>query len=224
MRAEEKFQKWVRWLTTIDNEVTSLFLYRDTWRAFAAMLDSNKSLPPSHFFQVLSASYAASQAVAVRRITDPGKPSRPVVSLACLMADIRDNPKLLTRDRWLTGLPDATERTFVGRDWDKQFAGSVGAYLDPDIPRRDIDRLSAAAEPIVKYVDQYLAHRDPSPQKTVPKYEDLHSAIEVIGEVFRRYYLLITAADRPILGPVLPPSWLRIFEIPWMPPRTGDHR
>jgi hypothetical protein len=215
MMRDQKFDKWLRWLKAIDEQVTAVFFHREVWLGFRGVIEANKALPPSIYFQSVALSYGASQAVAVRRIAEEATKHRPVASLGCLIADIRDNPQELTPARWLDGVPDALERSVIARDWDRHFGGSVHKHLDPAIASTDVDSLRAATDPIRNYVDEYVAHSDINPSSSLPAYADLHSAIDSVGKLFGKYKLLLTATDWSFVGIALPPGWQRIFAMPW---------
>jgi hypothetical protein len=81
---------------------------------------------------------------------------------------------------------------------------------------RDLDRLDTVCTKVKAYVDQYVAHHDRERlEKNVPTYVDLNDAIEVIVEIFRRYYSAFCGAD---LNPVIEYSEepLAIFHFPWI--------
>lgn len=40
--------------------------------------------------------------------------------------------------------------------------------------------------------------------------------IDVIGELFKRYYNLLTASSYVMLEPVIQHDWLAAFRVPWM--------
>jgi hypothetical protein len=49
--------------------------------------------------------------------------------------------------------------------------------------------------------------------------EDVHRAVDVIGELFQRYYTLFTAASMIELVPVIQHDWRAVFRQPWMRPQ-----
>ena len=81
----------------------------------------------------------------------------------------------------------------------------------------DIQRLTDATEGLKGYVDRYIAHAQSEavPKAVTLKVLDLHDAIDVIGEVFGRYYSLFTAATLVELTPVIQHDWKAIFRKLW---------
>ena len=54
------------------------------------------------------------------------------------------------------------------------------------------------------------------PAEVKLRFNDIHDAIDVIGELFQRYHLLFTAADMVDLVPVIQHDWLAPFRQPWI--------
>ena len=104
------------------------------------------------------------------------------------------------------------------------YGGGSGFHLDPAIPAADFDALTAAAAEVKNWVDRHVAHADASavPASVTLTLQDIHDAIEVIGELFRSYYTLFTAADMPDLVPLLPPDWRAVFVEPWIRPGSAS--
>jgi len=93
---------------------------------------------------------------------------------------------------------------------------------DAAIPRKDSADLVAASEVVVRYVDQYLAHADGKPRGDLRTYADLDTAVDLMGDLFRRYANLLTAGSYVTLVPVLQEDWLAIFRQPWIPTALED--
>src|SRR6185503_12401717 len=142
--------------------------------------------------------YAATQAMAVRR---QGDLDRRVASLARLLSQVAKHAELLTPEWWV-GLwnieaEDGYERAYARGQWDDTFGGKVGVHLDPAIPRGDLKRLRDESEIVKKYADKHIAHsedpgppQDPgaAPPEAIVTVDDVDHAIDVIGEIFTRYY------------------------------------
>lgn len=217
---DSKVDKWRSWLDhngKIQNQVLVMHLHRFVWQEYARMLREHGSLPNSYWWEFARETYVASQAVAVRRQadTDPR-----VISLSRLLTELAKDAPRVTR-AVIAGIWKP-EDAFGERDVDRiygEFAGSVGVHVDPAIPLRDLESLRAGAAKVNAYVDRHLAHLDakPIPPTDLPSLDDLHDAIDVIGNLFKRYHLLFTAADMPFLVPVLQHDWLAPFRQPWIP-------
>lgn len=182
------------------------------------MLEDSE-LPESYWWELMLDTYATTQAIAVRRQADPHPDA---ASLRNLVEQVRDNPQRLTPERWLDlwgDQDDELERVIASRQWEENFGGEVVGHLDPAIPSADLGRLTDASASIKGYVDRHIAHAqwEAVPTAITLKVADLHAAIDVIGDVFRRYYSLLTASSMPDLVPVIQHDWTAIFRVPWDP-------
>ena len=48
--------------------------------------------------------------------------------------------------------------------------------------------------------------------------EEIHAAIDMIGDLFKKYYNLLTAGSYVQLEPVMQTDWKAVFRVPWMSP------
>lgn len=181
---------------------------------------TNPGIPGSAILDYWAGNFATSQAVAVRRQTDSNGRS---ITLARLLAELRGNSNAISRS-WSVGQFPWGMQGLGDRQFD------VWAYLDPDHPAadeagdglstrvidRDIQLLHDVAEPIRRYVDTHLAHADAKPSKDIPTFHDLAEATVTVGDVFRRYYALLTGSAILDLAPVPQYDWLAPFRVPWI--------
>jgi hypothetical protein len=96
-----------------------------------------------------------------------------------------------------------------------------GRILDPAIARRDLEALQVAARKVRLYVDQHVAHDQTEPTAALPTFEELHAAIDTIGEIFKRYTAVLTAGSYVSLEPFIQSDWKAIFRVAWLRP-DGD--
>jgi hypothetical protein len=99
----------------------------------AGILEQNPHLPESYWWEFMLDTYGTTQVVA--RAT-PGRPRADVVSLARLIAKIRDDIDRLTKEWWLglSGAPPHPMRFETERQWAEHFGRSLGDHRDPAIP------------------------------------------------------------------------------------------
>jgi hypothetical protein len=218
---DHRIEKWTRWIDgSIKNDVLTMHLHRDAWRTVAEILDAHGHLPPSYWWEFMRDTYATTQAVAVRRQADT---HRDVASLGKLITELADDTDRITREFWIALWRDPdhrwSERT-AQRAWEEQFAGSVGEHLDPTIPRGDLDALRTAAASVKAYVDEHVAHAEAKslPPEVTLTLKQVHDAVDVIGDLFKRYYNLLTASSYLDLVPVIQDDWLAVFRVPWIAP------
>lgn len=215
---DQQIEKWTRWCDgPIKSDVLGMHLHRDTWREVSKIIEDNGQLPESYWWEFMRDTYAASQAVAVRRQADT---HRDVASLGKLVQEIRDNSAKITREFWI-GLWDTSDplmRSDAERGWTAQYAGTVGTHLDPSIPVEDFDSLTDAASRVKEYVDEHVAHADASaaPANVTLTLKEVHDTIDAIGYLFKKYHNLLTAASFLSLVPAIQHDWQAVFRVPWI--------
>ncbi len=98
------------------------------------------------------------------------------------------------------------------RDYD-QISG--GDHFDRDIADRDFAALRSDAKRVSVYVNEHLAHDMASPTVAeLPTFADLHAAIDSVGDLFRKYALMLTGGWWATLEPVIQDDWKAIFRVP----------
>ncbi len=161
----------------------------------------------------LADTYAATQAVAVRRQAEVGPR---VISLGVLLHEIAGDPERLSRERYLSHYDSYARRAQGEPEWAERFAGDVGDYVDPDLVRADLEELRNGTARTKDLVDKHLAHADKDGLSNPPTFGELHSAIDAINEQFKKYVLLLTVSSYATLIPVPQYDWLAVFRQPWI--------
>jgi hypothetical protein len=97
--ADQRIEKWRSWIDDrIKHEVITMHLRWDTWSQVQKMLATNRALPNSYWWEFMADTYGSTQAVAVRRQLDT---HRDVASLGKLVAEIAQEPQIITKEFWL---------------------------------------------------------------------------------------------------------------------------
>jgi AbiU2 len=196
------------------NEIYALFLHRATYRRVGEIVQDHGQLPESYFWRYLQDTYAATQAIAVRRQAET---SSRVISLGRLLAELSDSPEEASR-AFFVGLWAGERRAGAEREFDERFAGSVGTHLDPAIPRADLKTITDSAEPLKTFVDEHLAHSDARAGKDLPTFAQLEVAIDEMGELLKKYVYLFKASTLMELVPLIQHNWEAIFRQAWIRP------
>jgi hypothetical protein len=214
---DERIEKWTGWIEgTIWKNVLTLHLQRDTWRDVSQILQENGELPDSYWWKFMVDTYGVTQGMGVRRQADT---HRDAASLGKLLQEVGDDASRITQDFWvdLWHTTDPADLEHARRVFAEAYGGTVATSLDPSIPAVDLDGLRAAAATVKDWVDQHVAHADASPAPTSETLtlSDIHQAVDVIGDLFKKYYLLFTAAEVEVV-PIIDPKWKLVFRVPWM--------
>jgi hypothetical protein len=218
VKADERYRRWIDWMTRIEKATFSLFLHRYFWGELAAMTQA-ASLPPSSIFRAFGQWYAESQMAAVRRQVDRRQDT---VSLWRLLDEIARYPEVMTRTRHVA-LWDADEdlQAQAHQSFD-QFAGAGRERLDPASVRADRDRLRKEATIVVNHANEVIAHAAEKRTSQVPTYGEMNDAIDEIGSLVQKYRSLLKAASLSFLVPIIPDDWKAPFRRPWLVEEFGD--
>jgi hypothetical protein len=242
---DDRIEKWRHWLERgISNDVYGMNLRRFAWKRIEEIARANPAVgkTESYYWEFQFDTYASTQAIAVRRQSDTYDGQ--VASLGRLIYEISETPGILTREWWigLWGQGDGHDdedrahwKRIAEKAWDDQYAGEVGKHFDSSIARADLEKLQEGVEKVRRYVDQHVAHFDArtiprptgqpdevvppaAPKGTIPTLNEVHDAIDLIGELFKKYGNLLTAASWVELVPALQHDWERIFRVSWIQP------
>jgi hypothetical protein len=218
--ADALYEKWLKWLKTIENETMTLWLYRDYWRGLVEITQANPDLPRSSFFDALGVWYAAAQTTAVRRQLDRDKRA---VSFWRLLTEIAKHPEVMTRERhvalWRDETDDEREKEHTERRANENYDELAAEGTDTIAPERtleDRERLEAIAEPIVAHVNKMVAHSEEKRPTEVPTYADLNAAVDELGELLKKYVSLLEATWLPQVSPTVQDNWKAPFRVPWI--------
>jgi hypothetical protein len=223
-----KYDKWRRWLDgaegeangKITNEVVAMHARRVPWREITR-LANNRDLPApgAYWWEWVVDCYVVTQSVAIRRQLDQGPNA---VSLGRMLRELVDHPGIVTRELWLSSWrsDDEHDVRLANKQWDEHFAGTDDPdVLDPELPAADLQALVEGGHQMREYVNRHVAHMDGRGSKTLPTYNDIDDAIDLIGTIFRRYHGLMMAAAYTQLEPAFQDDWAAPLRTAWLPPR-----
>ncbi len=133
------FAKWVSWFERINDDISYLHRDREVWRDLVAMIDANKAIPESWWIKEwITQLTVKGLALGIRRQTDKG---RDVISLVRLLNDIKKNPSVMSRDRFIAICSPGDDDYMVLRvnlNFD-QWAGPGGSEIDPGLVQKRLD-------------------------------------------------------------------------------------
>jgi hypothetical protein len=85
--------------------------------------------------------------------------------------------------------------------WDALFNGRAGEYADASQVQADFEELQAAAEQAKVWADRHIAHTGRERADRAPTVGELDTAIDTIGEIFKRYNQLLHGSSYLTLEP-----------------------
>jgi hypothetical protein len=207
------YEKWQEWIEGIYREVVTLFAYRSFYRGLVDMTAANDAIPPSSFFAALPAWYGVTQAMGVRRQTDLG---RDAVSLARLLTNMAEHPQVMTRERFLALWDDDEYDQRRGNEEFDNYAGRGSDVIPAERYQADLDRFQEIARPTKDYVDRLVAHNDQRELDSVPTFDELNAAIDLLEELLNKYMVLLKSTSVPSADPVHQADWKSAFRVAWL--------
>jgi hypothetical protein len=112
-----------------------------------------------------------------------------------LLDDIATHNKNLTRQSYLKMYRRRSiQERFGDRDFSR-LAGSDAARIVPKQRiRADISAIRRAARPLKRFTDKVVAHTEEDRRRIGrPMWRHIDHTVTLIGDVYKRYYLLLTA-------------------------------
>lgn len=206
--------KWLEWLEVLKNEVLALHHHRNLWKAMtdALELESEAETFRAHYTRC----YADAAASAIRRLAD-GSTDRNSISLRRVIADIRANPSVMTRDRYVSlfdepGVIDPIRKR-APKEFDEHW-GDSGGRIRPDLLDALDKTVAADTKRVAGWVDRTVAHIDKRGVSDPPTFADLDAAIDSVGNVLRKLLLLLTAENWIAMTPTPQDDWRAPFRKP----------
>jgi hypothetical protein len=209
MNADGLHARWADSLQRITQETHALFHYRFLWRRLGEITEA-ANLPPSVIFDALGVWYASTLATGVRRQVDARKDA---LSLRRLLEDLGRNRDVVTRARYVVMWPEP-DVVAAFRSFDRFSNG--GDILDKSVIEADVRALITAIEPVKRHVDHAIAHTARAGERATPTYADLNAAIDLIGELVRKYTSFLEAKTIYQMEPIIQDDWEAVFRQPWL--------
>lgn len=214
-KLDKRLTKWICWLKVIKVEVQDLVIAKDTFLKVQKLIEGNPLLhQPSPFYRHFSSTYVSHAVIGLRRQIKGGDQS---ISMSRLFEEMIETPEILTRAYFVKLYEGSVVQDFADKDFNG-FADPGAPYIDASRVRADLARLRAASGHCEEFADKRVAHRDKKEPKILPTYNDVHACIDLLNDLYSRYYLLFHACTMETLLPVYQTDWKAVFRIPWIPP------
>lgn len=234
---DPKLAKWHKEIERIGHHIIQLHHDRRLWREMCDAMSAAAPESDGTFIQHYTKLYVDGASMAVRRLADVRGQCQ-TIALGRLIEDLRANPKVLNREVVVARYAhDDDQREWARTDWlrcgeefwDTKWASADGG-LDIVRLQADLDALSATAEKVAAFADRVVAHIDSRGARDIPTFKDLDDAIDVLGELFKHYSILVDGKGWVFLEPAIQGDWKApfrkpIFESippPWLNPTPPD--
>ena len=137
MDDDNLFVKWDGWLEKINTDIVELLVSRYIFWEVQDIIKANPRIHvSSSFYTWMGRLYATHASVGIRRQQDSGTDT---VTLRRLLGEIRDNPQVLSRDRYVALYKEGAQE-FGHHDFDK-IAGQGRSHIDSGMVIKDLEQL-----------------------------------------------------------------------------------
>lgn len=199
------------WLTgDLRESLLSMNLWRemfDSWRDILTIVIDEDAVPLNGYLvEFVRRNYGTYITMAIRREVDAGIRDRePPRSLRMFLGTVKANAHLLNKDWFMERAADTPE-LFPGIDnqW-ATVATPDTEHIDPEKVQADIDLTWCMGESAHRWATRNIAHSLPSGTTSpAPKYDEVEQVINVLLNVWRRWYVTVTA---DFIGELPPVYW-----------------
>ncbi len=214
------------WLESLKEQVYDLHHRRQLHDEFMEMLEAQDHPDTDIFRDAFHRMYIEAQVMAIRRQADD---DRRTLSLRRLIGQLEEHRRKFTRAwyvrRWVgdrnpnaEDMRDRLDATFhldaANRAFDA-FTDSLGdEHLGGRRLQEDRDRLVELTDAVTRYANATVAHVERAPSDTQVTYAEFHRALDHLGEMLKRYYLLINQGGLVSTTPTIQRDWRGPFRKP----------
>ena len=214
-KLDPRLQKWIRWLAVIKLQVQDLVMTKYTFHEVQTIIKDNPLLRQHNsFYKHLTITYVSHVVMGVRRQIKCDPQS---ISFAQLLEEMIATPNLLSRSYYTALYAGTSVEDLADEDFDR-FAAVGAKHIDPSLVAADLRRLKEATTRCEDFADKRLAHHDKRDPKQLPTYNELDAAVDLLDQLYCRYFLLFHASAMDTLLPTWQYDWKEIFRTPWLPP------
>ncbi len=213
MRRDQRFQKWCKWLNTIEEDVSRLYFARDVFTKILDIADNNERIDKkSLFFPFFNKIYADSVVMGIRRQLKKDKDS---ISLVKLLYELSEHPELVTRSDFYELYQTARSPLHHAEKIFNRFCEPNAVHINKTSVEDDIKELKELCKIAEEHADRRIAHWDKRPPAAELNLEDMYISVDMLGKLVQRYYLLFFATEVK-LHPIPQYPIYHIFEEPWL--------
>lgn len=211
---------WVTWIQRAYDELIRQGWRHKMFRLMRGIYEQNADLRANggFFLNWAADNYVAASAMALRRELDDQHGSQ---NLYHLLQEVRQRPEVVSRRKHRETWTGNSEYWTADKAFDqlpiiRVAANPDGDHIDPDVVAIDL-RTLRSQDGVIEHIQTTIAHRAPMRAGAeVPTFADLHAAINVVREVFSRYYLILTHASVTSFEPMEQFNLFAPFRSAWI--------
>lgn len=209
-----KFEKWDKWIDVLYSQVMDLSTTRYIfWEVQKIIKNNSKIQKPSAFYNFLGNGYVTIALSSIRRQLKVDQQS---ISFARLLIEISENPKIISRERYISNYEGSNLGIDIGHlDFDS-IAGKGSKHIDSKIPLNDHSKLKNLAKACEGYADRRISHYDKRDPKLVPTFNDIDICVDYLENLLKKYYSIFRATVISQFPPIFQYDWRSIFKETWL--------
>lgn len=209
--------KWRGEIDQIKTEVIVLYHNRDIYNRLFEIVGNNPRIQKGNsFYEWMHLHYVVYASIAIRRLLD--NDSR-AISLRNLISSIGKNRRCITRE-WYASQFSASFRPSIPRREFDDLVGDSDGIIDSQRLLSSLEHVQTLSEIVIVYANKLVAHADSDPPDRLPRFDELDTAIDAVGTLFRHLYGILNQTSIR-LELVEEFVWEQLFEEPWIVPRDG---
>jgi hypothetical protein len=209
---DELYERLNGELDRVYAEVRSLRVNQHVCWEVQKIIRNNPNLrKPSTFYGWMGNLYAAAMSAAVRRLVDRRKDT---VSFVRLLENVKAKPSCVSRKAYKKR---CTNPNLPLKYLDKDYDGLIGPVMphpDPVKIADEIRKLKERTEPLRRFVNEHVAHNAIQQSKSLPTFQELDDAIDMLEALAKRYLHLFRGAVLTLALPTWQYDWKAIFHYP----------
>ncbi len=214
---DPKLKKWLRWFDVIKIEVQDLVVTKYTFNEVQSMIRMNPKLHQhSSFYDYFARTYVSHVVIGLRRQIKLDDQS---ISMSRLFGEMIATPQVFSRKYFTDKYKGSVVEDFANKDFDR-FATPGVPHINPKLVEADLARLRSATQRCEDFADKRVAHRDKRELKQLPTYKDLDDCVDLLDELYVKYFLLFHQSSMDSLLPTWQYDWKEIFRTPWIDEET----
>jgi hypothetical protein len=213
---DSTFQKWVRWLEKIEEDVSAMVNNQQIYKFFIDVVNANiKHInlnEGSLFCDFVRQCYGVQAATAIRRHIKAKHDDS--ISLMRLLKEMKHYASQFTYDFYLKQYPVINGQE-VQKSKFQEFSDG-GIIISEQKIDNDIQELEKLSRNITDLVDRRIAHLDRRSLKELVTYNDIEKSINTLNKMTCKYIRFIynAVAEFSSLEATIQWDWEKIFSVP----------
>lgn len=210
---EIKFERWDFCLSVIVWQTKNLLKHRFFSKELKKIIKTNPNLSEANpFIDWISESHYWDTTIRIGRLIDQHRDS---ISLYKLLEEIKGNPEILSRERFISTTGDLDIPKETANSLLDELIGKGKSHIDSLHVEWDIEELDEKSEKVKEVRDRAAAHIDKKEIKDWFCELEIDDCIDHIERLVKKYYTIFRGSSLKSFLPKIKDNWKDIFKFPW---------